>query len=419
MERQVSLIVGTCVGLAIGLLAAICACITIRLYRKRSQLGIRTSESGASLPVHGNGIDSSVVSSVAESSLESPSKAKQSHWPWQGNHEKKLLFSGSGIPSYPYKDLQKATLNFTTVLGQGSFGPVYKAVMATGEVVAVKVLASNSRQGEREFHTEVVLLSRLHHRNLVNLVGYCIEKGQRMLIYEFMSNGSLASCLYDEACTLGWDERLQIALDISHGIEYLHEGAVPPVVHRDLKSANILLDQSMRAKVADFGLSKEEVFNPRLSGLKGTYGYMDPEYMSTNKFTKKSDIYSFGIILFELITAINPQQGLMEYINLAAMTDDGNTGWDEILDKRLVGKCDLNEVRILASIAEKCIRKSSRKRPSIVDISQILSRLKQKRLSKNESISLARGDFSHLIKRIESQQIELSNLTSEKENARL
>ncbi|CAN6447441.1 unnamed protein product [Victoria cruziana] len=320
MERQVSLIVGTCVGLAIGLLAAICACITIRLYRKRSQLGIRTSESGASLPVHGNGIDSSVVSSVAESSLESPSKAKQSHWPWQGNHEKKLLFSGSGIPSYPYKDLQKATLNFTTVLGQGSFGPVYKAVMATGEVVAVKVLASNSRQGEREFHTEVVLLSRLHHRNLVNLVGYCIEKGQRMLIYEFMSNGSLASCLYGELLYAPILDCLLIMHALPDDLKLLRIFcAVPPVVHRDLKSANILLDQSMRAKVADFGLSKEEVFNPRLSGLKGTYGYMDPEYMSTNKFTKKSDIYSFGIILFELITAINPQQGLMEYINLVGL----------------------------------------------------------------------------------------------------
>ncbi|KAF3785060.1 Calcium/calmodulin-regulated receptor-like kinase 2 [Nymphaea thermarum] len=368
MANQFNLIVGLCVGLAIGLLAAICAFIIIRLYRKRSQLGRQTSESGASLPVHANGIDSSLVSSIAESSFESPSKAMHNHWPWQGNHDKKLLFSGSGIPSYPYKDIQKATQNFTTILGQGSFGPVYKAVMSTGQVVAVKVLASNSRQGEKEFHTEVVLLSRLHHRNLVNLVGYCVEKGQHMLIYEFMSNGSLASCLYDEGpCNLGWDDRLQIALDVSHGIEYLHEGAVPPVIHRDLKSANILLDQSMRAK---------------------------------------------------LITAINPQQGLMDYINLAAMTDDGNAGWDEILDKRLVGKCDLNEVRILASIAQKCIHKSPRKRPSIVDISRVLSMLKQRHLSKNESISLARGDFSHVIKRIESQQIELSNLTSGKEKVR-
>nr|AIA96098.1 Pkinase_Tyr/Pkinase [uncultured bacterium] len=115
-----------------------------------------------------------------------------------------------------------------------------------------------------------------------------------MLVYEFMSNGSLANLLYgDGPHILSWEERLQIALDVSHGIEYLHEGAVPPVIHRDLKSANILLDKSMRAKVADFGLSKEEVYDGRKSGLKGTYGYMDPDYMSTCKFTKKSDIYSF------------------------------------------------------------------------------------------------------------------------------
>jgi len=125
--------------------------------------------------------------------------------------------------------------------------------MATGEVVAVKVLASDSRQGEREFQTEVALLSRLHHRNLVNLVGYCVEKGQRILIYEYMSNGSLARLLYgDNKRSLSWQERLQIAHDISHGIEYLHEGAVPPVIHRDLKSDNILLDHSMRAKVCKF-----------------------------------------------------------------------------------------------------------------------------------------------------------------------
>lgn len=153
-----------------------------------------------------------------------------------------------------FRDIQKATQNFTTILGQGSFGPVYKAVMPNGGLAAAKVHASNSSQGDREFQTEVSLLGRLHHRNLVNLVGYCVDKSHRMLIYEFMSNGSLENLLYggggEEATqVLRWEERLQIALDISHGIEYLHEGAVPPVIHRDLKSANILLDHSMRAKV--------------------------------------------------------------------------------------------------------------------------------------------------------------------------
>nr|XP_048328354.1 calcium/calmodulin-regulated receptor-like kinase 2 isoform X2 [Ziziphus jujuba var. spinosa] len=309
--------------------------------------------------------------------------------------------------------LLKATQNFTTILGQGSFGPVYKANMQTGEVVAVKVLASNSKQGEKEFQTEVSLLGRLHHRNLVNLVGYCVEKGQHMLIYEFMSNGSLANLLYGEKeRILSWDERLQIVLDISHGIEYLHEGAVPPVIHRDLKSANILLDRSMRAKVADFGLSKEEVFDGRNSGLKGTYGYIDPEYISSNKFTMKSDIYSFGIIMFELITAIHPQQNLMEYINLAGMSHDGV---DEILDEKLAGECNLEEVRRLASIAHKCLHKLPRKRPSIGEVSQAILKIKQRRLTKEDTMSSACGDYSRAVSRIADQQVELSLMTSIKE----
>ncbi|KAG2715393.1 hypothetical protein I3760_03G074200 [Carya illinoinensis] len=321
--------------------------------------------------------------------------------------------SASGILRYSYKDVQKATQNFTTILGQGSFGPVYKATLPSGEAVAVKVLASNSKQGEREFQTEVSVLGRLHHRNLVNLVGYCVDKGQHMLIYEFMSNGSLENLLHgQEEQILSWEERLQIALDISHGIEYLHEGAVPPIIHRDLKSANILLDRSMRAKVADFGLSKEEVFDGRNSGLKGTYGYIDPVYMSTNKFTMKSDIYSFGIIIFELITAIHPQQNLMQYINLAGMSP---TGIDKILDKELVGECSLEEVRGLASIAHRCLHKLPRKRPSIGEVSQAILKSKQRHLVKIDTMSFAGRDISRAVSRIEDQQLELSKMASLKE----
>eukprot|EP00268_Persea_americana_P039967 TRINITY_DN3962_c0_g2_i1.p1 TRINITY_DN3962_c0_g2~~TRINITY_DN3962_c0_g2_i1.p1 ORF type:complete len:425 (-),score=68.11 TRINITY_DN3962_c0_g2_i1:300-1574(-) len=423
--RQANLVViGVSIGLAIGILVAFCAFVAIRLYRKRSLIQRHTSESRvSSLPIRTNGIGTSMEPSVSFSNSEivhnSHHSAKKNR-SWWGNHDKDVFASVSGIPRYSYKDIQKATQNFTTILGQGSFGPVYKAIMQTKEVVAVKVLASDSKQGEKEFQTEVLLLARLHHRNLVNLIGYCVDKGQHMLVYEFMSSGSLASLLYGEGMrALSWDERLQIAQDISHGIEYLHEGAVPPVIHRDLKSANILLDGMMRAKVADFGLSKEEVFDGRNSGLKGTYGYMDPEYMSTNKFTKKSDIYSFGIILFELITAINPQQGLMDYINLAVMDGDGKAGWDEILDKELVGKCNSEEVGLLARIAYKCVQRAPRKRPSILDVSQTISGIRQWRLSKEDTMSSLRGDISHALNRIEHQQVELSNMTSIKERSRV
>ncbi|KAM6549332.1 hypothetical protein CsatB_021008 [Cannabis sativa] len=410
-------VIGISVGVALGILIASLLFWGLRWYKKHAHLRRCANErSPTTLPIRTNGLGTSTDFSASLSNSVvnqgSESLPKNSLFSW--NHQNKdRIASVSGLLRYSYKDIQRATENFTTILGQGSFGPVYKATMATGEIIAVKVLASDSKQGEREFQTEVSLLGRLHHRNLVNLVGYCVDKGQRMLLYQFMSNGSLASILYGseggEERVLNWDERLQIALDISHGIEYLHEGAVPPVIHRDLKSANILLDRLMRAKVADFGLSKEEVFDGRNSGLKGTYGYIDPVYISTNQFTMKSDIYSFGVILFELITAIHPHQNLMEYINLASMSPDGV---DEILDKRLAGKCSVAEVRSLASIAHKCLDNSPRRRPSIGEVSQAILKIKQRRLTKEDTMSFASRDLSRAISRIEDQQVELSMMAT-------
>ncbi|XP_057739512.1 calcium/calmodulin-regulated receptor-like kinase 2 [Arachis stenosperma] len=416
MVRQADLVIlGVSVGLALGILISCAIFFGIRWYKKRANTGRSANENSVTtLPIRTNGLGTSTDISASITSSIAPSRydnvQKNSHFSWWSNQSKDRFASASGILKYSYREIQKATQNFTTSLGQGSFGTVYKATMATGEVVAVKVLAPNSKQGEKEFQTEVLLLGRLHHRNLVNLIGYCVDKGQRILVYQFMSNGSLANLLYGEEKQLSWDDRLQVALDISHGIEYLHEGAVPPVIHRDLKSANILLDHSMRAKVADFGLSKEEVFDGRNSGLKGTYGYMDPAYISTSKLTMKSDIYSFGVIIFELITAIHPHQNLMEYINLAAMD---HNGVDEILDKQLVGKCNLGEVRQLAKIAHKCLHKSPKKRPSISEVSQGISRIKQRRLRHmmEASMSFASNNFSRAVSRLEDQQLELSRIT--------
>lgn len=415
MSQSDFIIIGVSVGFALVILLASLAFFGIRWYEKHAHLRRCANErSVTTLPIRMNGLDTSTdfsaSLSISIASGASENHQKNSPFNWRSHQNKEWLASASGIPRYSYKDIQKATQNFTTLIGQGSFGPVYKAVMATGETVAVKALASDSKQGEKEFQTEVSLLGRLHHRNLVNLVGCCVDKGQHMLIYEFMSNGSLANLLYNEKeRVLDWEERLQIALDISHGIEYLHEGAVPPVIHRDLKSANILLDGTMRAKVADFGLSKEEVFDGRNSGLKGTYGYIDPAYISTNKFTTKSDIYSFGVIIFELITAIHPHQNLMEYIDLASMSADGV---DEILDKRLVGKCNPNEVRRLANIGHRCLHKLQRKRPLIGEVSRAILKIKERRLVKNDEASFARSDISRTVSLIEDHQVELSNMAS-------
>ncbi|MQM16596.1 hypothetical protein Taro_049553, partial [Colocasia esculenta] len=380
------LIIGVSIGVLIGLLLASIAFFCIRLHKRRSRIRSSSSRRASTLPIRANGVDSCTILSDSTTGQESP-KAPEVHGAssWLEGSRRKSLVSASGIPKYSYKDLQKATCNFTTMIGQGAFGPVYQAQMCTGETVAVKVLASDSKQGEKEFQTEVLLLGRLHHRNLVNLVGYCSEKGQHILIYVYMPNGSLASHLYSEKQDpLMWDTRIFIALDVARGLEYLHDGAVPPVVHRDIKSSNILLDKSMRARVADFGLSREEMVSPHASNIRGTFGYLDPEYVSSRAFTKKSDVYSFGVLLFELIAGRNPQQGLMEYVDLAAMNAEGGDGWEEIVDARLGGIYNVQELNDMATLAYKCVHRLSKKRPTMRDIVQSLSNiLKAKHVKRN------------------------------------
>uniref|UniRef100_A0A804RCS2 Protein kinase domain-containing protein n=1 Tax=Zea mays TaxID=4577 RepID=A0A804RCS2_MAIZE len=349
------LIIGTTVGVVIGVLLALGTLLCLRR-RRRSQTQIRSSSSrrASTVPIRTNGVNACAMLSNSTTGQESPTP-------------RELEERGSSL--------------WIQGPGQGAFGPVYKADMSSGEVLAVKVLSNNSRQGEKEFQNEVLLLGRLHHRNLVNLVGYCADKGQHMLLYAYMPNGSLASHLYGEdSAPLKWDLRVSIALDVARGLEYLHDGAVPPVVHRDIKSPNILLDQAMHARVADFGLSREEMVtrgDGAANNIRGTYGYLDPEYVSTRSFTKKSDVYSYGVLLFELIAGRNPQQGLMEYAELAAINaDDGRrTGWEEIADARLGGAFDADELNDVAAVAYRCVSRASRKRPAMRDVVQALARV--------------------------------------------
>ncbi|GKV45761.1 hypothetical protein SLEP1_g52810 [Rubroshorea leprosula] len=192
---------------------------------------------------------------------------------------------------------------------------------------------------------------------------------------------------------LSWDLRVYIALDVARALEYLHDGAVPPVIHRDIKSSNILLDQSMRARVADFGLSREEMVDKHAANIRGTFGYLDPEYISTRTFTKKSDVYSFGVLLFELIAGRNPMQGLMEYVELAAMNTEGKVGWEEIVDSCLDGKFDVQELNEVAALAYKCVSRAPRKRPSMRDIVQVLTRiLKMRHAKKHQKTPSATAD---------------------------
>ncbi|KAE9616947.1 hypothetical protein Lal_00034483 [Lupinus albus] len=383
-EESIGLIIGGSIGVVIGVILAISALFCFRYHRKCSQIGNSSSRRAATIPIRTNGDDSCIILSDSTIGTDSPVKSGRNGMSFcLDGFKKSNMVSASGLPEYPYKDLQKATYNFTTVIGQGAFGPVYKAQISTGEIVAVKVLAPNSKQGEKEFYTEVMLLGRLHHRNLVNLIGYCAEKGKHMLVYVYMSKGSLASHLYgEENEALSWDLRVHIALEVARGLEYLHDGAVPPVIHRDIKSSNILLDQSMRARVADFGLSREEMVDKH-AAIQGTFGYLDPEYISSGTFTKKSDVYSFGVLLFEIIAGRNPQQGLMEYVELAAMNAEDEIGWEELVDSHFEGDFDVQELNEVAALAYKCVNHAPRKRPSMTDIVEVLTRILKSRHHSN------------------------------------
>lgn len=246
----------------------------------------------------------------ADSSVSGATKRKASLDEHKKGSDQGKGSKGSGARSFTFRDLATATRNFreTNLLGEGGFGRVFKGRLETREIVAVKQLNHDGLQGYQEFIVEVLMLSLLHHVNLVTLIGYCTAGDQRLLVYEYMPMGSLEDHLFDLEPgqePLSWNNRIKIAVGAARGIEYLHCKANPPVIYRDLKSANILLDNDFNPKLSDFGLAKLGPVgdNTHVSTrVMGTYGYCAPEYAMSGKLTLKSDIYCFGVVLLELIT---------------------------------------------------------------------------------------------------------------------
>ncbi|MFS7908663.1 putative protein kinase RLK-Pelle-LRR-I-1 family [Helianthus anomalus] len=281
--------------------------------------------------------------------------------------------------SFTLSELRNATKNFENKVGSGGYGTVYYGKLNDGKEIAVKVLSNNNvYQGKKEFQNEVTLLSRIHHRNLVQFLGFCQEEGTDILVYEFMHNGTLKEHLYGPLARergIKWLKRLEIAEESAKGIEYLHTGCVPSIIHRDLKTSNILLDKNMRAKVSDFGLSKLTVDGTShvSSVVRGTLGYLDPEYYISNRLTDKTDIYSFGVILLELISgkeAISNEsfgsscRNIVQWAKMHIESGD----IQGIIDPSLGNEYDIQSMWKIAEKALMCVQPHGNMRPSMSEV---------------------------------------------------
>ncbi|XP_073006814.1 probable LRR receptor-like serine/threonine-protein kinase At1g05700 [Typha latifolia] len=284
---------------------------------------------------------------------------------------------------FTYKELVVITRNFQLVIGKGGFGSVYNGFLENGTQVAVKMRSQSSSQGVNEFIAEAQHLTKVHHKNLVSLIGYCKDGHHLGLIYEYMSQGTLKDHLRGKArngTLLTWRQRLQIALESAQGLEYLHKGCVPPLIHRDVKSSNILLNANIEAKLADFGLSKNfyndaDTFDVS-TALTGTPGYIDPQYHATRRITEKSDIYSFGVVLLELITGQPPISSGPENLNIGQWVRQRLSKgiFESVIDGRMQGDYDLNSVWKVADLALKCTAKGAIQRPTMTEV---VTQLKQ------------------------------------------
>ncbi|KAH9621452.1 hypothetical protein KSS87_011590 [Heliosperma pusillum] len=291
--------------------------------------------------------------------------------------------------TFSFRELASATKNFRPecLIGEGGFGRVYKGHLSTtGQTVAVKQLDRNGVQGNKEFLVEVLMLSLLHHPNLVNLIGYCTDGDQRLLVYEYMRLGSLEDHLLDVPTAerpLDWYTRMKIALDAAKGLEYLHDKANPPVIYRDMKSSNILLDIDFHAKLSDFGLAKLGPTGEQKhvsTRVMGTYGYCAPEYQRTGQLTSKSDVYSYGVVLLELITGrrtIDTRKPTQEQHLVAWATPvfRDPSRHLELADPRLDGNFPLKGLNQAVAIASMCLQDEAAVRPVMCDVVSALSYL--------------------------------------------
>ena len=280
------------------------------------------------------------------------------------------------IKLFSLKELEKATDNFNTnrVLGKGGQATVYKGMLMDGTIIAVKKFKVQGKI--EEFINEFVILSQINHRNVVKLLGSCLETKIPLLVYEFIPNGNLYEYLHqqNEDLPMTWDMRLRIATEVAGALFYLHSAASQPIYHKDIKSTNILLDEKYRAKVADFGTSRMISIDVthHTTVVQGTFGYLDPEYFQTSQFTEKSDVYSFGVVLVELLTGQKPitllsseeAKGLAPYFMMCV---EKNCVFD-IIDETVMKEAEKNHIMEVINLASRCLELNGKRRPTMKEV---------------------------------------------------
>ncbi|KAL0394088.1 UNVERIFIED_CONTAM: Wall-associated receptor kinase-like 2 [Sesamum latifolium] len=284
------------------------------------------------------------------------------------------------------KELEKATdrFNESRILGRGGQGTVYKGMLSDGRIVAVKKSKQVDANQLEEFINEVVILSQINHRNVVTLLGCCLETEVPLLVYEFVPNGTLYDLIHDDSTgfPFSWDLRLRIAADIANALAYLHYAISIPIYHRDMKSNNILLDEKYRAKLSDFGISRSVAIDQThlTTKVQGTFGYLDPQYFQTSQFTEKSDVYSFGVVLVELLTGQKPISTSVteEEKSLATrfLTTMEENRLQTILDSQITEQGDKEEHLAVANLARRCLNLTGRKRPTIREVAMELESIR-------------------------------------------
>lgn len=371
------------IGLAVGLIY----CFAGRKRRRRSPLpsqgfpGEFYDPRGPMTPLHMSHVQSTTPSStppLMHSWQQSSHGLSES--PLPPLNPSPAITGGT----FAYDDLAAATDGFSdaNLLGQGGFGHVYRGTVA-GQEVAIKKLRAGSGQGDREFRAEVEIISRVHHKNLVSLVGYCLHGEQRLLVYEYVPNKTLEFQLHGSGRpTLDWPRRWKIAVGSAKGLAYLHEDCHPKIIHRDIKAANILLDYNYEPKVADFGLAKYQAAEVTSVSTRvmGTFGYLAPEYAATGKVNDRSDVFSFGVMLLELITGRKPIMTSSEYQPetlvswarplLTRAVEEEN--YDELIDPRLETNYDAYDMARLVACAAAAVRHTARSRPRMSQVVRYL-----------------------------------------------